>query len=199
MAHPKPDFTIKWGVNDEPITPIADLDQNEGWSFLGNTPPTAAQFDYMMALYDKRDAWLEEQVTATPTETVAAPIEIATQAETDAGTDDVRAITPKKLRFGFSFSIGSSGYITFPTWLGGLIIQWKSLPAGTSTATWDIAFPNSCFIAVPGAVVESVNEYHFAQITSFSATQFNAVVYGALTGSAPQVQNRPYHVMAIGY
>lgn len=34
----------------------------------------------------------------TPTETVKGTVEIATQAETDAGTDDIRYITPKKLK-----------------------------------------------------------------------------------------------------
>jgi hypothetical protein len=79
---------------------------------------------------------------------------IASQTETDAGTDDIRTVTPKKLRAGFSASFATNGFIAFPSWLGGFIIQWAGVasPASansTTAITWPVAFPNAVY-AVAG-------------------------------------------------
>lgn len=80
-----------------------------------------------------------------------APV-AATQAETNAGTDDAKFVTPKKLRFGFSVLLASSGYIVFPTWMGGLILQWASVvPSGGSELySFPIVFPNALFSVLTG-------------------------------------------------
>lgn len=76
----------------------------------------------------------------------------ATQEQTNAGVDDTKYLTPKKLRLGFVMSFNAQGYVVFPTWLGSLIIQWTSsasiAPGGTSSASWPIAFPTSCVWAL---------------------------------------------------
>jgi len=79
--------------------------------------------------------WIE--LGAGATETVAGPSKVATQAQTDAGTDDATIVTPRKLRMGFAISIGVNGYIAFPTWMLGFIIQWglQSTPSLASGAT----------------------------------------------------------------
>lgn len=69
----------------------------------------------------------------------------ATQAQTNAGSDDTRFITPLKLRFGFAASFTTNGYIAFPSWLGGLVVQWGTgtTTAGTLTQNYPIPFPNA--------------------------------------------------------
>ncbi|SDG60772.1 Phage tail-collar fibre protein [Onishia taeanensis] len=92
--------------------------------------------------------WATQWVKAA-TETVAGMLKIATQAQTDAGTDDTTAVTPKKLRWGVSYSISADGYIAFPSWLGGFILQWlgiNSRPDGLNF-TWPIPFPNDVFVS----------------------------------------------------
>ena len=58
------------------------------------------------------------------TESVAGIAAVATQSQTNAGVDDATIVTPKKMRAGFVSSFTLNGFIAFPTWLGGLVIQW---------------------------------------------------------------------------
>ncbi|MGR6554685.1 hypothetical protein [Pseudomonas plecoglossicida] len=62
---------------------------------------------------------LIRNVTALATEVLYGVLRVGTQAEVDTGTLDMVAVTPKKMRWGFAFSYNSSGYMVFPTWLGG--------------------------------------------------------------------------------
>jgi phage-related tail fiber protein len=90
------------------------------------------------------------------TEALAGIARVATQAQTNAGTDDATIVTPKKLRAGFSISLkDSASYIVFPSWLGGWIIQWgwvnSSSTAPYYQLTYPLAFPTlcTCFLLSP--------------------------------------------------
>ena len=97
--------------------------------------------------------------TGQATEISAGIAEICTNAELLAGASDTVVATPLKLRLGFSVSLGTNGYISFPTWLGGLIIQWGS---GTSppaaTITFERPFETACY-AVVGCDRASYNAF----------------------------------------
>ncbi|MFL1492607.1 phage tail-collar fiber domain-containing protein [Pseudomonas antarctica] len=76
---------------------------------------------------------------------------VATQAQTDQGIDDATIVTPKKMRWGFSISLSSNGYIALPSWLGGLIVQWGGgnvIASTTTSITFPVAFPGACFRVV---------------------------------------------------
>lgn len=94
-------------------------------------------------------AWrsLSDIVSPQATESLAGIAEIATQAETSAGTDDSRVVTPKKLRLGFSITLGANGSISFPTWMGGLVIKWGQFDTGSigNNATGSHLFPSGSF------------------------------------------------------
>lgn len=95
------------------------------------------------------------------TETFQGTAEVATQVETDAVTDDARIVTPKKLGNGLAMSIAANGYIKFPSWLGGLVIQWGSqaFSAGSGgagiTVTFPAAFPTACYVFVGNSTANS--------------------------------------------
>ncbi|CAI8780085.1 Phage tail protein [Pseudomonas donghuensis] len=104
--------------------------------------------------------------------TEAAPgwLKIGTQAQVDAGSGDDVAVTPKKMRLGFQFYPSGVGYVVFPTWLGGLILQWQSGPIGNgvdTTHNFVIPYPNGPFAVfatcgyTPGS---GVLNYHAAAI-----------------------------------
>lgn len=89
------------------------------------------------------------------TESVVGTAKIASQAEVNTGVSDASIVTPKKLRLGFLVRLGASGYIVFPSWMGGLIIQWITGTASQAANggygdlnLWPLAFPNALFVAV---------------------------------------------------
>lgn len=89
------------------------------------------------------------------TESVAGTAKMASQAEVNAGVSDASIVTPKKLRLGFMVKLGYSGYVVFPSWMGGLIIQWitgSASQAGNNNYgdlnVWPLVFPNALFLAV---------------------------------------------------
>ncbi|RKF36154.1 gp53-like domain-containing protein [Paraburkholderia fungorum] len=129
------------------------------------------------------------------TETVQGTAKIATQAITNAGIDDTMTVTPKKLRAGFAFSFGTIGYFCFPSWLGGLIIQWGfySLAANSYSATipLPIAFPNAYMMGV--ACDSGQSTYPFG-ITGASKAQINVYVTTAKGANASGA-----NWIAIGY
>ncbi|MDD1136042.1 phage tail protein [Pseudomonas sp. TNT2022 ID233] len=83
------------------------------------------------------------------TEVKLGTAKIATQTLTDAGVDDATIVTPKKLRWGFQILKAANGYIVFPSWLGGLVIQWGIFTGnGTNdlAVPYPIQFPNAAFV-----------------------------------------------------
>lgn len=90
---------------------------------------------------------------------------------------------------GFAVSLTTNGYIKFPSFLGGLIIQWGVVGAGIG-ATFNVAFPNSCLQVI-------------AQINYNSGTTFNDThVYISSitnTGFTRGLQTTQARWIAIGY
>ena len=129
---------------------------------------------------NETDTRVNADVLSLATETVAGRAEIATQAETDVGVRDDVIVTPKKLRFGFSSLFALNGYIVFPSWLGGLIIQWggtsniTTLNIGANvsgSATFPIVFPS----AVAGKIIISQSRAVNAAFGATTVTGFNMV------------------------
>ncbi len=88
-------------------------------------------------------------------ESIAGVVKIATQAQTDSGADTTTIVTPKTLRFGFSASLTTNGYIVFPSWLGGFIIQWvglSTLGIQGAYSSFTLAFPNVCLAVFPSTL-----------------------------------------------
>lgn len=146
----RPDFIKLWGGSRPSIPAIGSVDYAGGWlAYLGTTPPSTDDHDYVMNLQDQRAIWLGEQAllsvghewqpdvsydedayvrpvgggplykslnavnlnnepTASPlfwdevaigdvvdaSTTVKGIVELATDTETQTGTDAVRAVTP---------------------------------------------------------------------------------------------------------
>lgn len=142
--------------------------------------------------------WLELYHTGNLKQaTVETPglTQLASAAEVIAGSSTSKAITPATLLFGFQVLKGPTGYIKFPTWLGGLIIQWTKTPVlSTAVAyTWiyPIEFPslvvgmNGMFIGASQGTLEVMAQ----------PTLTRAMLANGLSGSA----NGPAFVFALGF
>jgi len=127
-------------------------------------------------------------LAAQATETNPGTAKIATDAHMLDSLNDAVIVTPKKLRFGFSISLAANGYIAFPTWLGGLIIQWGLAAAtvldGRVTVPFPLAFPTACrsLVAVPINPDVDGNIDSGPQIVSVSSPSFNAYIQNYVGG-----------------
>ncbi|WP_248744317.1 MULTISPECIES: phage tail protein [unclassified Pseudomonas] len=110
------------------------------------------------------------------TENKQGTAKVATQEQADTGADDTTIVTPKKLRWGFQILKAINGYIIFPSWLGGLIIQWGRVSGngGTDIATaFPIAFPNAMYSLnatlnyTPGSAVNGYVDVGVLNLTAF--------------------------------
>ncbi|WP_177327840.1 phage tail protein, partial [Pseudomonas tussilaginis] len=86
--------------------------------------------------------WSEWEASWT-TRTLA----FASQGEAEAGAVDNKMMSPLRvfqaMRLGFAASFGANGYIQFPSWFGGFLIQWVSVSTATGQTTpftWPLAF-----------------------------------------------------------
>lgn len=132
-----------------------------------------------------RGLQLLRSLAAKATESLRGALRIASSADMQDNDCDDAAVTPKKLRAGFSFSFTSNGFFAFPTWMGGLVIQWgvNSIPAGSESVVlnWPIAFPGGQPLAVvfadTGAAVLSYGASAFTatQVTVYKPSSFVGV------------------------
>ncbi len=169
---------------DAELSNKADLNGNAAQEFAvaaattGNNAVNKTQFDAK---------------TGQATETVAGIAEICTNADLLVGSSDTVVATPLKLRLGFAASFATNGFISFPTWLGGLIIQWglKNVPlASTVSVGFFVAFNyvRNVQITMAGAssAAQAAN-----YVDSVSTSGFN------LTNKSPS-SNADFYWLVIG-
>lgn len=157
------------------------------------SPPTIEDADNKKVVTILRALQTLRSALANATETLRGTLRVGTQAEVDSGSLDNVAVTPKKLRAGFSISLNNNGYVAFPSWLGGLILQWgrvatPSMSVGTD-ATGSATFPVS-FADEPFVIVTSFRSISASCATGFSgetATGFTWSLRALSTGVAPSV------------
>ena len=118
---------------------------------------------------------------------------IASDDQVNAGADDTSIVTPKKLRFGFSISLASNGYIAFPRWMGGLIVQWGNayITADNTPFMFPIRFPTACFVLNIGGGEDTSSVPEVMNVKAGTLTPAGFV------GRATAVSTYPY--IAIGH
>lgn len=105
---------------------------NVGWSGGGRLKATVDSTDLGAFIFDSN----------TAREDFAGVIRLATLAATMAGAEANAAVTPKSLRSGFYVSLGAAGYIVFPVWMGGFMVQWGRYSVGAANgAQTAVTFP----------------------------------------------------------
>lgn len=147
--------------------------------------------------------YFDSLYTVSSSETVSGIIELATTAETQAGTDNSRAITPLELfnsLKGSNQSLASNGYQKLH---GGLIIQWGTYSGvlthtSSYTPIFPIAFPNACVKVLTqygNTPVSTLSGGGYANIEARSNSSFT-FQWGWYSGGSAQVS---VDYIAIGY
>jgi len=112
------------------------------------------------------------------TEIKLGTAKVATQAEVEAGVDDTKFVTAKKLLGGFGMTIGQNGFIRLPRWLSGFTIQW-----GINT----VSSNGDCVITLP----TNYNTQHFQILSIAGSISGMAVAYTGLSLSGAVI---PHYV-----
>jgi phage-related tail fiber protein len=136
------------------------------------------------------------------TEAVIGRVKIATQAQVNTGTDDKSTVTPKKLRMGFRFLKDRNGYIAFPDWLGGFIIQWGTTGPYLEfivgevevQIAYPISFPGSALMAVIGHAGTAKPLTSGAAISGYERSGLSAWLENSHAGQGVTVR-----WLAVGY
>ncbi|MCH4901276.1 MULTISPECIES: phage tail protein [unclassified Pseudomonas] len=135
------------------------------------------------------------------TESNQGTAKVATQVQADAGVDDTTIVTPKKLRWGFQILKAANGYVVFPTWLGGFILQWgyASIPAVSTAVPFTLSFPNACL----GVQSTPFNVSGAADVIELSGlpskTAFTAVGVSSGVSGAPLQTATNFFWLSIGH
>lgn len=121
-----------------------------GWAKVATQSQTNSGVDDTSFITPKKFSAGLSALLVQATELLQGIAKISTQAQVDQGLDDATIVTPKKLRKGFAISLETNGYIVFPSWLGGLILQWMTTShSGENIAVnMPIAFTTACRFAI---------------------------------------------------
>lgn len=133
-------------------------------------------------------------LAAQATEINQGTAKVATAAQMLDSANDAVIATPKKLRLGFAASLTPNGYIVFPSWLGGLVVQWglsASIPDDSKiTVPFNLQFPTEAFaVIVSNQQPAFVNGAWVGFVDTISPSSFVAGAddVGSSTGTAIKV------------
>jgi hypothetical protein len=119
----------------------------------------------------------------------------APTAPTQASSDNSTKIaTTAWVKLGFSYSLGTTGYLSLPTWMGGLIIQWSWYSGVTPvTITFPITYPTrvTTVLAIGDAGANAMAVVGSITFSNFALYFKNPSTGGSLTTSG--------YWFAIGY
>lgn len=103
---------------------------------------------------------------------------IATTTEVNAGNDNTTIVTPSTLTNGVTSNVNIQGYVTLPSWLGNLTVQWgNAVQTGSGI---NIVFPKaftSSGYAVVGQPVPGTNRALAVSLTAVLKDRFSFDAY----------------------
>lgn len=174
---------------------VKDIRDRNGSALTGSE---IASGGVVEVVYDNSNGYFRatnivaNSATSAPSasETVQGIVELATAAETLAGASQTLAVTPYAIA-NLGSSLANTGYYKLP---GGLIVQWGfglMASSTTTTFTFPLTFPTSCFSVVVSNRENSAYTRSAIHVTNYSSS--SVTVYSADTSG------HYCHYIAIGY
>jgi len=157
---------------------------------IRGTAKVAAQTDLTDGTDDTKFVTAKKLVTwfatKVATYTVAGIAAFATAAEVVTGTSETKMVNPAVLRSGFTILKAANGYIVFPVWLGGFVIQWgtSTIAAATTSVAYTLTFPTSAAVTVSTSRNLTAG-LDGVELSPVDRAGFSAVIVSA-SGSATQ-------------
>lgn len=170
-----------------------------GWAKVATQGQTNSGVDDTAFVTPKKFSAGIAALVIQATETVRGIAKVATLTQTGAGTDDTVFITPWKLRWGFAISLATNGYIAFPMWLGGIIVQWGSATAvnGSVLVTFPMAFPTACLLTPQMTTTSSAAQWLSWSAGNLTRTGFSG--YCGVSYSIGSLGGGTFSWWAVGY
>lgn len=149
--------------------------------------------------------------TGTPAAPTPLPNDRSTRVATTAWV--MNAMASLAAGAGFGIRLEDVGYIQFPSWLGGLVIQWSKVTGVVNGSTtiggveyaiipivWAITFPNTVFMAVAsgGAPTSGEGDEMNAGVQALTTSGAN-VRLSRVIGAYAAGQSASAHIIAVGY
>ena len=128
----------------KPLLPSQATEAVAGIAAIATNGDMAAQSnDTKIVTPQKLTSWFNTKLASYVDKGITS---FATSGEVITGEAEAKSVSPATIRFGFQVLKSTTGYIKFPDWLGGLIVQWTKTPVlGISVPynwVYPIQFPN---------------------------------------------------------
>lgn len=123
---------------------------------------------------------------------------VTTQASTDNST---KAASTAWAKLGFVVLLAATGYIKFPDWMLGVIIQWgvTDTSSGASTVTLPLTFPTAARAALACLVTGTTSTVMWGATISALSTTSLTVQKRFYNGSTLGAATEPAYWIAVGY
>lgn len=187
--------------------PSAPVSPSIGYPTAGNpgtgTPPTSpGPWLYHMLIEEIRNVIVAGGIT--PDQTAVNQLLLAlrsagvftTQSSTDNST---KVATTAWAKSGFLVSLASNGYIKFPDWMGGLIIQWGQSGNIAANSSQAIAFPIAFPVGVKSLAMANAYAAASATITASIGASFSGATTGFTAYNLGTANNNGAGWIAIGW
>lgn len=178
------------GTDDTKFVTASTLANDAKWATKAALAGSNSQTFAVATATSDNHAVPKAQYETAASETVQGISRFATLVELAAGILNYVGVSPNTLLNGMSKSIAANGYLSLPSWLGGLIIQWGS---GTYTngvtVTFPGEFPTACYSVITTAnAASAVGNVAHATPSSVTDADFvwnGAVIYSDGSGADP--------------
>lgn len=129
----------------------------------------------------KLTSWLASKAASYTAAGIAA---FASATELAAGTSETKMLNPAVARYGFSILKAQNGYVVFPGWLGGFIIQWgtATIAGALTNIPYPLSYPSTAIVTL-GTAQNVSGGLDGVELSLNTNTYFSAVVVSANTSA----------------